>query len=225
MTYIGIDTSLASTGLYILSAEGEFYYNYRNNDKLSKWHKTLSYITYHDYDIPKMENYSDQEIAKLIKWDDLTTLIVEDILKHCTPENTMIWTEGFSYSSNAGPLIDLVTYATLLRKKLVELNFNSIVIKAPSTLKLDTCKKTYTPIEKVIKGKKPRIEYIYKNDEGISGGRFQKREMIKALFDFSTNLRIKDSLLYHKKELLEMKNIPKPIDDMVDACWLVYSSI
>lgn len=228
MNYIGIDTSLSSTGMFILLSNGEeHYFNYRNTDKLSKWHKVLSYVTYKDYENIKLETYSDNEIAKIIQYNKITDMILHDVLKLCKPEETVIITEGYSYSSsNTSSLIDLICYATLLRNKLISLNFNDFIIKPPSTLKLETCAVTYPILEKQIGGKKSRIEYIFKNTIGISGGRFQKHEMLESLLDNTKfNNKIKTSLLFNKEELLTMKSIPKPIDDLVDAVWLVYSEI
>lgn len=226
--YVGIDTSLSSTGLFISLKDGsQFYYNYKNSDKLTKWHKLLDFITYRDYANIKDDNYSDTEILKLLQYDKITDLIVTDILTHCKPEETIIITEGYSYSSsNTSSLIDLIGYATLLRTKLLKLSLNSFIIKPPSTLKQETCALTYVPKEKVIGGKNPRIEYIYKSNEGISGGKFTKREMYKALDDnTSIDILLKKILSFHRPELLKMKNIPKPIDDIVDAIWLVYSEL
>lgn len=226
--YIGIDTSLSSTGLYIILKDGtEFYYNYRNTDKLTKWHKTLDYVTYKDYENIKADNYSDTEVAKIIQYNKITNMIVHDILQHCVPEETVIVTEGYSFSSsNTSSLIDLICYATLLRNKLISMSFNNFIIKAPSTLKLETCSLTYKPIVKEIGGKNPRKEYIYKNDEGIAGGKFTKREMLKSAFDNEKlNIRITKTLLFVKSELLKMKMIPKPIDDLMDGVWLAWSEI
>ncbi|TXG84826.1 MAG: hypothetical protein E6R13_02695 [Spirochaetes bacterium] len=226
--YIGIDTSLSSTGLYIILKDGtEFYYNYRNTDKLTKWHKTLDYVTYKDYENIKVDNYSDTEVAKIIQYNKITNMIVHDILQHCVPEETVIVTEGYSFSSsNTSSLIDLICYATLLRNKLISMTFNNFIIKAPSTLKLETCSLTYKPIVKEIGGKNPRKEYIYKNDEGIAGGKFTKREMLKSAFDNKKlNIRITKTLLFVKSELLKMKMIPKPIDDLMDGVWLAWSEI
>lgn len=227
MNYIGLDCSLTSTGLYILLDNGnEYYYNYMNSDKLSKWHKTLSYITYRNYENIKADNYSDTEVAKIIQYNKITNMIVSDILTHCKPEETVVITEGYSYSSsNTSSLLDLVCYATLLRNKLVALPFNEFIVKAPSTLKLQTCQMTYDPIIKVIGGKNPREERIYKNTIGISGGNFKKHDVFLALLDNNKiNIRLKKSLLPHKMELFKMKTLPKPIDDMIDAVFLVFTS-
>lgn len=227
MNYIGLDCSLSSTGLYILLNDGtEFYYNYMNSDKLSKWHRSLSYITYRNYENIKSESYSDSEVFKIIQYNKITNMIVADILKHCKPEETIIITEGYSYSSsNTSSLLDLVCYSTLLRNKLIALPFNEFIIKAPSTLKLETCQMTYDPIIKVIGGKNPREERIYKNSIGISGGNFKKPDMLESVFDcdYIINCAIKKSLLPHRKELFKMRAIPKPIDDMIDAVLLAHT--
>lgn len=226
---IGIDTSLTSCGMYILMKDGtEHYYNYRNNDKLSKWHKLLNgIITYRDYYMPTIKDYSKQEVQKLKKYKEITDIIVNDILNHCKPEETIIVTEGYSYSSsNTISLIDLIGYATLLRSQLISLNFHDFIIKSPSTLKLETCQITYIPEEKHIGGKNPRTEYIWKNNEGISGGSFKKPQMLQAIYENEkiTN-KFKTILLTYRSELLEMKAIPKPTDDMSDAILLVYTTL
>lgn len=226
--YIGIDTSLSSTGLYIHMKDGiEHYYNYKNTSKLTKWHKILDFITYKDYENIKTDNYSDTEIAKIIQYNKITDMMVHDILTHCKPEETIIITEGYSFSSsNTSSLIDLICFAALLRNKLIQLPFNNFIIKSPSTLKVECCKLTYPAIEKKIGGKNPRIEYIYKNDIGIAGGRFTKHEMFKAVFDNDKlNIHIKKILDFHNVDINKMKNIPKPIDDMFDAIWLVWTEI
>jgi len=227
MNYVGLDCSLSSTGLYIILDNGtEYYYNYKNNNKLSKWHKTLSHITYRDYENIKTEDYSDTEVAKIIQYNKITNMIVADILKHCKPEETKVITEGYSYSSsNTSSLLDLVCYATLLRNKLISLPFDEFIVKAPSSLKLETCQMTYDPIIKVIGGKNPREEKIYKNRIGISGGNFKKPDMIEAVFDcdYITDCYIKTALLPHRKELFKMKQIPKPIDDVIDALLLAHT--
>ena len=226
--YIGIDTSLASTGLYIHMKDGtEHYYNYRNTTKLSKWHKILDFVTYKDYENIKADNYSDTEIAKIIQYNKITDMMVHDILSHCVPEETIIITEGYSFSSsNTSSLIDLICFATLLRNKLIALPFNNFIVKSPSTLKMECCKLTYEPIEKKIGGKNPRTEYIYKNDMGIAGGRFTKHEMFKAVFDnIDMDIKMKRILDFHNQDIFKMRNIPKPIDDLFDAVWLAWTEI
>ena len=84
----------------------------------------------------------------------------------------------------------------------------------PTSLKLEAAKLTYPPIEKGVKIKK----YEWRNNEGVSGGGFTKIDMCKALLenndlscDWVTMLRD------NKENILSLKNIPKPIEDMNDA--------
>lgn len=211
MNYIGIDTSLSSTGVYILLETGEeFIYNYRNKSKDSKWHKLLNFIEYRDYNFEALKDYSENEINKITQYNKITDLIISDIEKHCKKENTQIWTEGFSFSSK-GQIIDLVCYATLVRNKLLSRGYD-LNIKSPSSLKRDTCIKVYG--ESVIKNK-PAI-----NLRGISGGKFKKQEMLESLFDSKIESKIKTILLNEKDNILNMKSIPSPISDIVDAMWL-----
>ena len=57
----------------------------------------------------------------------------------------------------------LVTFSTLLRKKLFDYISQDITIMAPSTLKIEACKLTYAPINE---GKK-KIKLVYKNNDGV----------------------------------------------------------
>ena len=156
---IGVDTSLSSTGMYISTPSGEHYFNYRNNDKHTKWHKLLDFVKYRDYYAKDtiQNNYSSTEVEKLCKYNYITDIIVNDIQEHCKPEETEIFTEGYSYSST-GDIIDLVTYGAILRNKLITKGFCLNII-APTSLKMNTCKYTYSSS---------------KNNNGISGGRFKK---------------------------------------------------
>ena len=215
--YVGIDTSLSSTGLYILKANGEeFYYNYKNTDKLTKWHRTLSFVEYRDYEVLKLDGFSNNEIGKIIKYGQVTDQIIKDILKHCKPEETYVSTENYSYSSQAGKLIDLVCYGTLVREKLIKLNFIDFTVVPPTSLKAKICIMVYGPGEK----KKPS-----KNDQGISGGKFKKHEILRALFHSKKESKLVSILEFHRSELLLLKSIPAPISDIVDAMFLVYTDI
>ncbi len=82
------------------------------------------------------------------------------------------------------------------------------------SLKSAAAKLTYPAIEK---GKKVK-KYEYRNFEGVAGGKFTKHEMLKSLIE---NPSLKGEwiklLKEHSKELLEMKHIPKPFEDINDA--------
>lgn len=218
--YIGIDTSLASTAIYVLLKDGsEHYFNYKRGNKLTKWHRTCSFINYKDYDVLDADTYSDNEVIKLIKYDDITNEMIKDILSLIKPEESIVITEGYSFGST-GRIIHLASYGTLIRIKLLRLNFVDFIIKAPSSLKTQTCEYVYGALFNT-KGKK----LPSRNKDGLSGGKFTKFNMFESLIDSNIICKIKDLILPHKDELLGRKSIPKPFDDMIDALWLVYTSI
>ena len=51
-------------------------------------------------------------------------MIIDDILQNINPnEESKIGIEGYNFGATVGDLIDLVTFSTLLRKKLFERNW------------------------------------------------------------------------------------------------------
>lgn len=226
MNIVAVDPSLISTGLVVSDGESFRMFNYCKESNaagktgLKKWFKLAEqYITYKYVEYREYKDYSDGEITKLKDYDAITDSIIEDVLENINPnESTKIGIEGYSFQSSAGDIIDLVTFSTLLRKKLFDRVSEDIIVLSPSTLKLESCKLTYPPIEKQIGGKNPRIEYIYKNNWGIPGGSFKKPEMLRSIID---NDSLNDFWATHlkltKDDLLVPKNIPKPYEDCNDA--------
>lgn len=227
--FIGIDPSLISTAAVVNGSiinycrESSVY----TKSGMSKWFKSAEqYCKYKFINYREFDNYSDGELIKLKDYDSITEAIIEDILSQInTNEETFIGIEGFNFGAQVGDLIDLVTFSTLLRKKLFDRVSQNIKVFSPTTLKLESCKLTYKPIEK-IKGKKvQKIEYEWRNTLGIPGGKFLKTDMARAIID---NVNISDSwsnyLKSVKNEILSMKNIPKPHEDVNDA-WLLYQII
>lgn len=226
MNFIGIDPSLISTAVVV---NGKIL-NYCRESKvmlksgMSKWFKSAEqYCTYRFITYREFENYSDGELTKLKDYDNITEMIIEDILANINPdEESKIGIEGYNFGATVGDLIDLVTFSTLLRKKLFDRVSEDIIVMSPSTLKLEACKLTYDPIIKEVGKKVKRIEYEYRNKLGISGGKFTKRDMALAIIE---NEKIEDPWFKYlksiKKELLEVKDIQKPHEDVNDAV-LIY---
>jgi hypothetical protein len=135
----------------------------------------------------------------------------------------LIGIEGYNFGATVGDLIDLVTFSTLLRKKLFDQISQNILVLSPSTLKLEACKLTYKPIIKEIGKKVKRIEYEWRNNLGISGGKFTKRDMALCIIE---NEQIQDDWFSYlkliKEELLSVKDIQKPHEDVNDAV-LIYN--
>ena len=223
MNYIGIDPSLISTALVV---NGKIFNYCRENDACGKtgfrkWYKmceqyvNFRWITYREY-----KDYSEGELTKLKDYDLITDNIIKDILENIDITlPTKIGIEGYSFSSTAGDIIDLVTYSTLLRKKLFDLVSEDILVLSPSTLKQLACKLTYKPID--IGKKKPKLEW--RNNYGISGGKFTKTEMFLAIVE---NDSLNDDWAKHCKgiqtEMLENKKIAKPYEDSNDSFFIYH---
>jgi hypothetical protein len=226
VNFIGIDPSLISTAVVV---NGKIL-NYCRESKvmlksgMSKWFKSAEqYCTYRFITYREFDNYSDGELTKLKDYDYITEMIIDDILININPgEESIIGIEGYNFGATVGDLIDLVTFSTLLRKKLFDRVSERIIVLSPSTLKLEACKLTYDPIVKEIGKKVKRIEYTYRNKLGISGGKFTKRDMALAIIE---NEKIDDPWFKYlkliKTELLEVKDIQKPHEDVNDAV-LIY---
>lgn len=218
MNIVGVDPSLISTAV----AVNNNLINYcRESDVVTKngfkkWFQLCEeYVKYEFVSYHKGKDYSEHEIIKLNDYDRISSKIVEDILSLIdSNQDTIIGIEGYSFSSKSGDIIDLVTFSTLLRKKLYNDVSKNLIILSPSTLKKESCILTYTPID--IGKKKPKLEY--RNREGISGGSFTKREMFKSIVE---NENLTDVWSNHLRsiyvEISEMKDIPKPYNDLCDA--------
>jgi hypothetical protein len=228
MNFIGIDPSLISTAVVV---NGDIT-NYCRESKvmtktgMSKWFKsaeqycTYKYITYRSFD-----NYSDGELTKLKDYDLITENIIRDILsKIDVTEETYVGIEGYNFGAQVGDLIDLVTFSTLLRKKLFDRVSNNIIVYSPTSLKLESCKFTYPPILKEVGKKKKRIEVEYRNPIGIPGGKFTKMDMALAIID-NPNVDGDKWFTYLESirtEVMSGKNIQKPHEDINDAVLLYH---
>ncbi len=225
MNYIGIDPSLISTGLVV---NGKLF-NYckeshaATKNGLSKWFKMCEqYVAFRYIELREFSSYSEGELVKLKDYDKITDSIISDIESNINKqEQTKIAIEGFNFGSSVGDLVDLVAFSTLLRKKLYDYISKDITVMSPLTLKLESCKLTYPA--KDIGKKKPKLEW--RNNQGISGGNFTKREMFLSIIE---NQEIDDEWSNHlksiKDEVLENKTIKKPYEDINDS-WLLYQII
>lgn len=228
--YVAIDPSLISTSLVVSSGDTFKMYNYCRESKvygkkgMTKWFKMAEqFINYRFIEYREFSDYSEGELIKLKDYDKITDNIIEDILSNIdVTKSTKVGIEGYSYSSDVGSIIDLVTFSTLLRKKIFDLVTEDIIILSPSTLKLESCKLTYLPIIKEVGGKKPRTEYIWRNNIGISGGSFTKTDIFYSIID---NNNVFDYWSLHcksvKDDILGISTIPKPYEDSNDG-YIIY---
>lgn len=209
-TFIGIDSSITSTAICIEQDGKERFINYTTSDKIKgKWISLLEHIVefrHISYDYPK--NYSDSEKYKLTKYSETASMMVSEL-----PAARSIGMEAYSQSSDAGHLIDLVTLGTFIRTGVMarrQLNGTEFLLYAPMTLKKETCRMAYNILDKK----------VWRNKDGLAGGSFKKPNMLLAMFDHDPNCALSIALWEKKDELMDLKNIPKPIDDLCDAYWL-----
>jgi hypothetical protein len=227
MNIIGIDPSITSTGMTINGKLFSYSYSHKGKKKngdLTKWFELCNpHVNLRFHEQAKFNNYEDEQVIKLKYYTEVVENILEDILNNIDKEEyTKIGIEGYSYGSSAGNLIDLVSFGTLLRDRLVTYISDDIIIVSPNSLKLETCKMVYEPI-KIEKGKrKKKIVLEHRNNEGIAGGKFTKIEMNKAIIESNWE----DNWVNHLKNVYSGfgKDIPKPYEDLNDS-YLLYKYI
>tara|TARA_R110000772_G_scaffold2410_4_gene8566 strand:- start:43006 stop:43695 length:690 start_codon:yes stop_codon:yes gene_type:complete len=216
MNYIGIDISINSTAVYIENKKNMIILSFTNKKENNKYIEELSKygVIFHHIHREKSDIYSDNEIFKLNHYINLSKLISNEIIKVIDNNQTTYCNiEGFSFSKNTSSILDIVSLSTLIKSELIK-NIEDIKMSiiSPSSLKLETCKLVYKPINI---GKK-KVIYKYINNSGISGGSFKKHQMFEAIIDGNINNPIFD-MLVKNVDILKMKKIPNPIEDIIDA--------
>lgn len=192
MIKIGLDISTTSTGICI--NEGNSYKFFNITDKSTKYHKNSNNITSYIVDkAEKGENYTENELNKLKKYKQIESKL-EFILSKYSGCEMLINIEGYSYSSVAGNLIDIVTLSTILRLKCLEYTDN-VMFTAPLSLKKQVLENCY---------KKDKIDMI---------------DHFLEVFD-EDDVCIYNEI--KEVKALNLKTICKPYDDCIDAFWLCY---
>lgn len=226
MNIVAIDPSLISTALVVSSGDSFKIYNYCRESKvfgkkgITKWYGLAEeFIEYRYIEYRGFADYSEGELVKLKDYDKITDEIISDILVNINPEmETKVGIEGYNFGAQVGDLIDLVTFSTLLRKKLFDRISEDIFVMSPSTLKLESCKLTYKPIIKETGVKKKKITEEYRNHIGMPGGKFTKNDMALAIIenDFLDDYWIKHCKSV-KDDITSVATIQKPYEDVNDA--------
>lgn len=221
MNLVGIDISIDSCAISIFRKNEIIISNFTTQKKSTSWiKKTMDVINYEfiNYTYKDVENYTESEIIKLREYDHVTDLIYNKIIGNVDRrDNSLISIEGYNYSMrNTNSLIDIVSFSTILRLKLLKIpKLEKIIIVSPKTVKSLACEMSYGFYSNA-KGKK----IINKNPNGIAGGKFDKKDMVEAFINMNENDKLSTLLNKYKNEFLKLKNIPKPIDDLVDADFL-----
>lgn len=229
MNYVAIDPSLTCTAMVV--NDKKFVYTtptvaHTKKGELKRWFQECEDQGIHIRVFDEIEGdltHSELELRKLGHFSRIVDTIYEDIDVFCdSSKGIIVAIEGYSYSSSAGPLIDLVTFGTLLRRTIYNrfrrsddvagVQIPKLRIYQPTEVKQKAAALVYPAIQK---GKKTE----YRNPDGVAGGSFKKPEIYKALLH-NTNLKGDKWIEFireQSEEILDMKSIPKPIEDINDA--------
>ena len=226
MTYIGIDISKNSTALCIERNNKTILFSYTTQKPNNIWIKdTSDFIFYRfvKYDYKTIKDYSEREMKKFDDFEKVSDLIINDIFDNVKIlDSISIAIEGFSFSSAAGPIIDLVELSTLIKHKIKSRVQGMVKIKivAPLSLKVFSCELVYEPIY-ITKGKRviKKIKVV-QDLNGKLGKNFDKKDMFEALLFSEISLDLIEHLKENKEAFLKNKELPKPIDDIIDSCFL-----
>jgi hypothetical protein len=214
MNYIGIDSSLTSTAVCLKNNNGYFLFSYfKNYEKPGKWTKLIEDFTkitgvFYKAD----EDYSIQEMYKLHDYQTVVSKIITDLQDNLTESPIYVAMEGYSFSSSAGMIIDLVTLGTLIRNSITKNLGCALNIYSPSTLKKEACGLVYGWDKK---------RKITRNTIGVAGGSFKKHQMLQALKDSEFHSPFTKFVREYYDDMSAMKRIPHPIEDIVDAYFCV----
>lgn len=214
MVYIGIDVSVNSTAMCIYNKKYNFY-NYTNKKSNYIWIKNTSNIInykFFEYKYKNINDFSNMMIEKIKDYDIYTEFIIDDIKKYGKKFNIGI--EGYSYGlKTTDSIIDISELSSILKFKLLN-NFpeSKIMLIPPKSVKIESCKMVY----KLIDGQK-----IVRNNKGVAGGSFDKIDMFNAFLESNIDNELKNYLINKKEDLIKMKNIPKPFDDVIDSVFIM----
>lgn len=227
MNYIGIDPSITSTGMVINGLPFSYSYisdGFTKKGDYTKWYEMCkNVVNFRFHDKVSFDGYKDEQVAKMNLYRSVVDSIINDVKDNLIDGDIKVAMEGYSYGSSAGNLIDLVMFGTLVRDRLIDIKCD-ITVVPPTTLKLESCKLTYPPIEKITGKKKKKITLEYRNNEGIAGGKFTKKEMYLSVVE---NKEWDDNWKKHLEHVrgdINTQKIPKPHEDITDA-YLLYQYV
>jgi hypothetical protein len=190
---VGIDFSINSTAVCLKSADEiklfSFVPNYKKTLSAFKMHEEISEfvdIVSYQKESSVKDPIEDQSV-KLSNADILSYTIIKSI-KPFIEGIPDIRIEGFSFGSKGNSFIDLITYNTFLKTKLILEWGHCISVVSPKTVK-----KLYTG-----NGNANKVDMIKKYLE-IGSGTFHEKLS-------SLNLKLEPN-----------STIPKPLDDLVDS--------
>ena len=208
MNFLAVDFSLNSPGICIFNDKSKKYHfisymkpgtGTKAEQKLQEELSLLSDVTLiNQPDFSNTESFSSAELLKVKRYDKMADDIINLVLQNSFDgDGFTIAFEGTSYGSNGGTnnMIDMAAGAAILKLKLLKtLNPDDIKTVAPTTIKKFAGK-----------------------------GNMNKLQLFDC-FQRNVNedpILAKSPLWKIVKDLEVGKKIPKPLDDLVDAYFLV----
>jgi hypothetical protein len=208
MNFLAVDFSLNSPGICIYNDKSKKYHfisymkpgtGTKAEQKLQEELSLLSDVTLiNQPDFTNTESFSSAELLKVKRYDKMADDIINLVLQNSFEgDGFIIAFEGTSYGSNGGTnnMIDMAAGAAILKLKLLKtLNPDDIKTVAPTTIKKFAGK-----------------------------GNMNKLQLFDC-FQRNVNedpILAKSPLWKIVKDLEVGKKIPKPLDDLVDAYFLV----
>ena len=201
MTYVTIDYSLNSPGICVFHKNKYTFISYlkpksgtkKEQALQAKMAKLSDVIFQEQPDFTNNLDYSSAELAKVNRYVKMSNDIIQQIKKITKGESDYIFAfEGTSYGSKMGTnnMIDMAAGAAIFKLKIIE----EFAPKNIETVAPSTIKK-----------------FIYK-------GNMSKLEIWPFFLDKADKLSLAS---FCKDEIgLDIKKIPKPFDDLVDAYFL-----
>lgn len=220
---VGIDISPTSTAIYIKNGV-EKIYSFSTQKPDNKYVKMLEeVVTFEFIEYPKKTNYSESEIEKAKIYYSIARKIGNLLTNYYTNGKIDLIIEGHSYSSQAGHIIDVATLTGMIKAKIFELLPTAdIYLVSPVSLKIAVAETVYGSMT-VMEGKrvlKPK-KHIKTNHLNTPPNKYQKTDMLLAVHDYKQSSVIKEFVDKNYDNIGKLKSVPKPIDDIVDAYWLM----
>lgn len=216
---IGADLSLSSSGICIYNGEEIKFFSYTNAKPNNKWVIVGNdYINYTFHQHKDSKKFTESELLKIKSYDQVTDNIVDDIVNFIGDNDAEMYIESYSYSSKAGKLIDIVTFGTLIRYKLLGYNNIKLNFVPPSSLKKFSGQYAYGTQYQLPKDKKD----MCRDESGKAAGSFDKKDLYVVLLNLNLDYGYINFLNENRDDMLNLKNLPKPYDDLNDSLLLVY---
>ena len=206
---ISIDPSLSSTAIVVRNSHYQYFSFFKDFKENNKWCKDLSpFVQFSVLNkFLSVEDFSENEMLKFNQYLELAKNIETVLLPYLS--NAEIRIESYSQGSKNGKFQDLITFGTLLRYRLLR-HCPHITSVPPKQLKKEAAKLVYMPDKKG----------IIRNKDGKAAGSFNKWDMFQTLIDSNIHNELATYCQKRYKLITANKNVPKPIEDLIDALFL-----